>query len=155
MNAARLLISACAALGASALVPASSSVAASRRATTLHASFVADLMTAAQNAVSTNNGDKAAQKLVDVVCAPTGVDADAVASLCASYAQYEDLASDTFTGPGQIAKYFEEKYPAGTRVVCSVRGPRLGYFYRARPDREVLRGEVPGRYESRLRPHRR
>ena len=118
MNAARLLISACAALGASALVPASSSVAASRRGPTLHASFVADFMTAAQNAVSTNNGDKAAQKLVDVVCAPTGVDADKVAALCASYAQYEDLASDTFTGPGQIAKYFAEKYPEGTRVVC-------------------------------------
>ena len=52
MNAARLLLGACAALGASALVPASSSVAASRRGTTLHASFVADFMTAAQNAVA-------------------------------------------------------------------------------------------------------
>ena len=100
MNAARLLL-ACAALGASALVlPASSSVAASRRGTTLHASFVADFMTAAQNAVASNTGDKAAQKLIDVVCAPTGVNPDAVAALCASYAQYEDLASDTFTGPG-------------------------------------------------------
>ena len=99
MNAARLL--AFAALGASALVlPSSASVAASRLGTTLHASFVADFMTAAQNAVAPNTGDKAAQKLVDVVCAPTGVDADAVAALCASYAQYEDLSSDTFTGPG-------------------------------------------------------
>ena len=78
MNAARLLLGACAALGASALVPASSSVAASRRGTTLHASFVADFMTAAQNAVAPNTGDKAAQKLVDVVCAPTGVDVEAI-----------------------------------------------------------------------------
>ena len=55
---------------------------------------------------------------VDAVGAPPGVDADKVAALCASYAQYEDLASDTFAGPGQIAKYFAEKYPEGTRVVC-------------------------------------
>ena len=156
MNAARLLLGACAALGASALVPASSSVAASRRGTTLHASFVADFMTAAQNAVASaapGSGDKAAQKLIDVVCAPTGVDADAVAALCASYAQYEDLASDTFTGPGQIAKYFEEKYPEGTRVVCDrIAGDAVsGGFTWHREDangKEGLRGTTFVKFED-------
>ena len=134
MNAARLLLGACTALSASALVvlPASSLAAsvapraasvAPRGATTLKANFVADFMTAAQNAMdgssSSGGGNgKAAQTLVDAVCAPGGVDADAVAGLCASYAQYEDLASDTFTGPGQIANYFKSKYPEGCRVVC-------------------------------------
>ena len=111
---ARTLVLAAAAVSVSALVPPRTATTA---ATKRHASFVADFMTAAQN-VAGGSSEKAAQKLVDVVCAPTGVDADAVAALCASYAQYEDLASDTFTGPGQIAKYFAEKYPEGTRVVC-------------------------------------
>jgi len=80
-------------------------------------------MTAAQNAMdgssSSGSGNvKAAQTLVDAVCAPGGVDAEAIAKLCPSYAQYEDLASDTFTGPGQIATYFKSKYPEGCRVVC-------------------------------------
>ena len=118
----RSWVLACAAVSVSALVPPRTATTA---ATKPKASFVADFMTAAQNAVAPSTGDKAAQKLVDAVCAPTGVDADAVAALCASYAQYEDLASDTFTGPGQIAKYFAEKYPEGTRVVCDrIAGPQ-------------------------------
>ena len=85
----RGLVFACAALQVSALVaPRTVSTAATKP----KASFVADFMTAAQNAVASaapGSGDKAAQKLIDVVCAPTGVDADAVAALCASYAQYD------------------------------------------------------------------
>ena len=86
---ARSLVLACAAVSVSALVPPRT---ASTAATKPHASFVADLMTAAQNAVASaapGSGDRAAQKLIDVVCAPGGVDADAVAALCASYAQYD------------------------------------------------------------------
>ena len=151
MNAARLLLGACTALSASALVvlPASSLAAsvapraasvAPRGATTLKANFVADFMTAAQNAMdgssSSGGGNgKAAQTLVDAVCAPGGVDADAVAGLCASYAQYEDLASDTFTGPGQIANYFKSKYPEGCRVVCDLL--RLS-FCRGQPRRVAI-----------------
>lgn len=120
--------------------------------------FIADLITAAQNAVtpvpeSTPDNAKAAQKLVDVVCAPTGVDADAVAALCASYAQYEDLSSDTFTGPGQIAKYFTSKYPEGCRVVCDrIAGDTTsGGFTWHREDakgNEGLRGTTYCRFED-------
>ena len=85
----RGLVFACAALQVSALVaPRTVSTAATKP----KASFVADFMTAAQNAVASaapGSGDRAAQKLIDVVCAPGGVDADAVAALCASYAQYD------------------------------------------------------------------
>ena len=86
---ARLLVLASAALCVSALVAPRTASTATTKA---KASFVADFMTAAQNAVASaapGNGDKAAQKLIDVVCAPGGVDADAVAALCASYAQYD------------------------------------------------------------------
>ena len=86
---ARLLVLASAALCVSALVAPRTPTTA---ATKPKASFVADFMTAAQNAVASaapGSGDRAAQKLIDVVCAPGGVDADAVAALCASYAQYD------------------------------------------------------------------
>ena len=144
------LVLASAALCVSALVPPRT---ASTAATKPQASFVADFMTAAQNAVSTNNGDKAAQKLVDAVCAPTGVDAAKVAALCASYAQYEDLASDTFAGPGQIANYFRNKYPAGTRVVCDrIAGDSIsGGFTWHREDangKEGLRGTTFVKFED-------
>ena len=147
---ARALVLACAAVSVSGLVAPRTATTA---ATKPKASFVADLMTAAQNTIAGNTGDKAAQKLVDVVCAPTGVDADAVAALCASYAQYEDLASDTFAGPGQIAKYFAEKYPAGTRVVCDrVAGDsESGGFTWHREDangKEGLRGTTFVKFED-------
>ena len=147
---ARSLVLASAALCVSALVPPQR---AATTATKAKASFVADLLTAAQNAVAPSTGDKAAQKLVDVVCAPTGVDADKVAALCASYAQYEDLASDTFTGPGQIAKYFAEKYPEGTRVVCDrIAGDsQSGGFTWHREDangKEGLRGTTFVKFED-------
>ena len=147
---ARLLVVCAAALQVSALVPPQK---AATTATKSQASFVADLMTAAAQNVAGGSSEKAAQKLVDVVCAPTGVDADKVAALCASYAQYEDLASDTFTGPGQIAKYFAEKYPEGTRVVCDrIAGDAVsGGFTWHREDasgKEGLRGTTFVKFED-------
>ena len=146
---ARALVLASAALCVSGLVPRTATTAATKP----KASFVADFMTAAAQNVAGGNNDKAAQKLVDVVCAPTGVDAGAVAALCASYAQYEDLASDTFTGPGQIAKYFAEKYPEGTRVVCDrIAGDAVsGGFTWHREDvngKEGLRGTTFVKFED-------
>ena len=62
-------------------------------------------------------GVSAGEKLAALIGAPEGIDAASVAAACAEGVVFEDLASDTYSGPAAVAEYFAKKYPAGSRLV--------------------------------------